>query len=63
MQRGDHRAPEAADAAEHDDEERRHDGIDADVRAHAPDRRHDDAGESRERDAQREHEEAQARRG
>ena len=43
---GDDRAPEAADAAQHDDEERRHHRVDADVRAHAPDRRHHHAGES-----------------
>ena len=49
---GDHRAPEAADAAENDDQERRDDHIDADVRAHAPDRHHDDAGEARQRGAE-----------
>ena len=57
------RAPEAADAAQHDDQERRHHRIDADVRTDAPDRRHDDAGDRRERDAQREHEQPQSRRG
>ena len=58
---GDHRAPEAADAAQHDDEERRHHRVDAHVRADAPDRRHDDARDRRERGAEREHPQAQPR--
>src|SRR4029077_17547734 len=44
------RTPEAADAAQDDDEERGDDGIHTDVGTHAPDRRHDDARESGERD-------------
>src|SRR4029079_10892387 len=57
---GDDGAPEATDASEHDDQERRNDGIDADVRPAAPDRREHDAGGPRERRAEAEHEEAEA---
>jgi hypothetical protein len=58
---GQHRAPEAADAAQHDDEEGRHHRVHAHVRPQAPDRRHDDAGDRGERRAQREYAQAQAR--
>ena len=63
QQPGDDRAPEAADAAEHDDQERRHHRVDAHVRPDAPDRRQDDAGERREHGAEREHARAAAATG
>ena len=51
-----HRAPKAANATENDDQKRRHDCVDADVRANTPEGRHDDAGDGRQRRAQCEHE-------
>ena len=53
-------APEAADAAEHDDQEGRDHGIDAHVRPEAPDRRQHDAREAGETGAQAEDQQAQA---
>ena len=55
------RAPETADAAEHDHQERRNDGIDAHMRTDAPDRRHDDAGDRRQHGAEHEHQQPQPR--
>ncbi len=46
-QRGDTAPHKLPDTAQHDDQERRDDGVDADVRPHAPDRRHHHAGERR----------------
>src|SRR6266540_4128251 len=54
----DDRTPEAADATEHDDQERRDHGIDADVRSKPPDRGENDARHRSQRGAEREYEEA-----
>ena len=54
------RAPEAADATQHDDQKGRHDGVDADLRPDAPYRRQYDPGECCQRDAECEYTEPQS---
>jgi hypothetical protein len=55
------RAPETADAAEHDHQKRGNDRVDAHMRTNAPDRRHDDSGDRRQHGAEHEHQQPQPR--